>query len=507
MSTTRIVIAGGGIAGVPLAYALKAALHGRAEVIVVSDRTHFHFVPANPWLALGLREESEVAFALEPLLAGRKIDLQPQAMRTIQPEENRLVLADGTELPYDYLVLATGICPDWERVPGVEPGAGVHSVILPWEAAAAYGAYCQFLKRGGGPVVIAAAAGAAILGPVYEYAFLLDADLRRRGLRVRVPITLITPEPYPGHLGLDKPVVRDALEEALKTHAIGWIGNAAVQGCRGRLQFTTCTDVGKPIEHGADFAYAMIWPPFRGVAAVAQCTALCDEHGLVPVDDYQRSRTYANVFALGACTAKPALTRTPVPVGAPDAVYAVQQQVAIVSRNIVHCLHGEPLISARGEREQWLEDPGKRGAAYLSMPQMPLRDLDCLRSGQWVYKAERRFENNFINQILFGAGERGQVAALVRRLSSQPSRNPATVALGAHLPINDDTRRKLEALGQCLGVSGQELGRQLLERAVADAVSYLDPDSRQRVTDEVRAQRASEREAEQERVRFEGGAP
>ncbi|HET8701329.1 MAG TPA: hypothetical protein VFL97_06650 [Nitrococcus sp.] len=61
---------------------------------------------------------------------------------------------------------------------------------------------------------------------------------------------------------------------------------------------------------------------------------------------------------------------------------------------------------------------------------MPLRDLDWLRGGQWVYEAERRFKNDFINQILFGGGERGQVAALVRRLSSQPRHGPATSALG-----------------------------------------------------------------------------
>ncbi|HET8701328.1 MAG TPA: hypothetical protein VFL97_06645 [Nitrococcus sp.] len=68
-------------------------------------------------------------------------------------------------------------------------------------------------------------------------------------------------------------------------------------------------------------------------------------------------------------------------------------------------------------------------------------------------------------------------------------------------------RRELEVLARCLGIGGEELGRQLLGKAVTDAIFYLDPDSRQRVTDEVRAQRALEREAKQERVRYEGGVP
>jgi len=58
--------------------------------------------------------------------------------------------------------------------------------------------------------VIGAMQNSAIIGPVYEFAFLLDADLRYRNIRDRVPITLITPEPYVGHLGLGWKATRAA---------------------------------------------------------------------------------------------------------------------------------------------------------------------------------------------------------------------------------------------------------------------------------------------------------
>ncbi|MEJ2417322.1 MAG: hypothetical protein P8Y45_10410 [Exilibacterium sp.] len=38
--------------------------------------------------------------------------------------------------------------------------------------------------------------------PAYEYALILDAELRKRWMRDRVPITFATLEPYIGHLGL-----------------------------------------------------------------------------------------------------------------------------------------------------------------------------------------------------------------------------------------------------------------------------------------------------------------
>src|SRR6185312_6847532 len=206
----RVVIAGGGIAGVPLAYAVKEKLHGRAEVTLISDGPDFHFIPANP-----------------------KIALRVAALEEIDLEGSRLKLAGGASLAYDYLVIATGIRPDWNAIPGMTGNPRVHSVIRPSEAVAARGAYEAFLSRPG-PVVIASAPRVPTIGPMYEYAFLLDSDLRRRALRQRVPITLITPEPYPGHVGLDKPVAREELRHALKSQGIDWIGNSALRSCEGR---------------------------------------------------------------------------------------------------------------------------------------------------------------------------------------------------------------------------------------------------------------------------------
>lgn len=504
----QVVIAGGGIAGVPLAYGIKAKLHGRADVTVVSDSPDFHFVPANPWIALGLRSETDVTFALEPLLTARKIGLRVAALEEIDLQHSQLELAGGVRIDYHHLVLATGIRPDWAPLAGAADNPRVHSVIRPGEAVRAHAAYERFLAQPG-PVVIAAAPRVPTIGPVYEYAFLLDSDLRRRALRHRVPITLITPEPYPGHVGLDKPVAREELTQALKTQDIEWIGNAALTRCEGRhLSFEIHGSTPQPGARSVDFEYAMIWPPFRGVAAVERCSALSDADGLIRVDEYQRA--HANVFAVGACTAKPLLTRTPVPVGSPDAVYVIQQQVAVVADNIAHSLRGEPLNRASIEREQWIADMGKRGAAYLASPQMPLRNIQWLHQGRWVYEAKREFEDFFINEILFGAGQHGQVQALIQRLRSQRRRGAASAPdarLGSYIPLDLDTRRHIDALARELGIDPAAFSQQILGRAVAEALSCLDPRARERVNAALQAQLVGELEAQRERVRFEGGAP
>ncbi|MDE2447323.1 MAG: hypothetical protein KGO22_00020, partial [Gammaproteobacteria bacterium] len=79
--------------------------------------------------------------------------------------------------------------------------------------------------------------------------------------------------------------------------------------------------------------------------------------------------------------------------------------------------------------------------------------------------------------------------------------------LGPQMALGIDARRRLEVLARELGVDPQTFSQQLLERALAEALSCLDPQARERVNAELHTRLLSELEAERERVRFEGGAP
>jgi len=196
---THVVILGAGIAGVTAAYALKAQLGPRDEVTVVSDKPYFHFVPSNPWIAMGWRERADIAFPIAPYLESRGIKFIHSAVKQIHPELIQVDLENGDVLYYDALLIATGVTGMTDKIPGLADYT--HSVIHIDQAERALTAYREFVRHPG-PIVIGAAPGASILGPLYEYAFLIDADLKRRNIRERVSITLVTPEPWPGHLGL-----------------------------------------------------------------------------------------------------------------------------------------------------------------------------------------------------------------------------------------------------------------------------------------------------------------
>lgn len=481
---THVVILGAGIAGVSAAYALKAQLGPHDEVTVVSDKPYFHFVPSNPWIAMGWRERADVAFPIGPYLESRGIKFIHSGVTHIEPDVIQIDLENGDVLFYDALLIATGAAGDTDAVPGL--AEYTHSVMHIDQAERALAAYRDFVRHPG-PIVIGAAVGASVLGPLYEYAFLVDADLKRRNIRERVSITLVSPEPWPGHFGLGgEGASRGAVTAALADTRIGMICNArTVRVDRDILHIVELDAAGnEKRSHLLPYAYSVYWPAFGGVPGVRSATGLVNERGLMVVDEYLRNPDYPNVFALGACVAQPTVDKTPVTVGAPDSVYAISKAGEIVVQNILAHLGDAPLTSHVQQRAKWLTDMGSTGAAYLSEPQVPLRDINWMRQGRWVHQAKVDFEKYFVNKIrLQPAGPAPSSASRIAGVMSSVIAEtdgihaPMTVPSGGGKPLEirlpPDPCIELRALARSLGREPNVLAAELLAAAVSDAKSYL----------------------------------
>lgn len=483
---THVVILGAGIAGVSAAYALKAKLGPRDEVTVVSDKPYFHFVPSNPWVAMGWRERSDIAFPIGPYLESRGIKFIQSGVKRIQPDVIQVDLDNGDVLFYDTLLIATGATGMTEEVPGL--AEHTHSVIHIDEAERALAAYREFVRHPG-PIVVGAAPGASVLGPIYEYAFLVDADLKRRNIRERVSITLVTPEPWPGHLGLGgEGASRGAVTAALVDTRISVICNArTVRVDKDTIHIVELDAAGNEKQtHALPYAYSVYWPAFGGVPGVRNSPGLVNERGLVVVDEYLRNPDYPNVFALGACVAQPAVEKTPVPVGAPDSVYSITKAGEIVVQNILAQIGDAPLVSYVPQRAKWLTDMGRSGAAYLSEPQVPLRDINWMRQGRWVHQAKVDFEKYFVNKIRLQPADQApsaasRIASVMSRVLAEQggTQAPAPMAAPAgggkplEIRLPQDPCIELRALAKSLGREPNALAAELLAAAVSDAKSYL----------------------------------
>ncbi|MBK9360421.1 MAG: FAD-dependent oxidoreductase [Rubrivivax sp.] len=401
----HVVILGAGLGGMPAAYEMRAALGSEHRVTVVSAVDYFQFVPSNPWVAVGWRQREEVILQVAPLLARKGIDFVPRPVTKIDAEGSRLEFADREPLAYDYLVITTGPKLSFDEVPGAGPHGGhTHSVCTVDHAQRFWAEYQTFLQDPG-PVVIGAMPMASCFGPAYEMAFILDADLRKRKLRHKVPITFVTSEPYIGHLGLGG--VGDSksmLESELRGHDMKWITNAKTTRVEaGKLFVTQLDDLGQVFkEHEVPFKMAMMLPAFKGVDAVAAVANLCNPRGFVLIDDYQRSKAYKNIFSAGVCVAIPPVEVTPVPTGAPKTGYMIETMVSAIVHNIADELAGRTPCTKATWNAICLADMGDTGAAFVALPQIPPRNVNWFKKGKWVHLAKIAFEKYFMRKMKTG---------------------------------------------------------------------------------------------------------
>lgn len=513
---THVVILGAGIAGVPAAYALKSRLGPKDQVTVISDKDYFHFVPSNPWVAMGWRERTDIAFPIEPYLRERGIRFIHSRIKRILPDIIQIDLENGEPVFYDHLLIATGVEGNFTEVPGL--ARHTHSVLHVDQAEAAFDAYKAFVKTPG-PIVVGAVQGSSILGPVYEYAFLVDADLKRRNIRDRVPITLITPEPWPGHFGLGKlGTNREIVEAALADNDIRVICSArTLQVDKDTIHIAEVDSSGiDRAVHRIPYAYSVYWPSFQGVAGVRDASNLVNAKGLVEVDEFMRNRQFHNVFAVGTCVMHEHVDRSALGIGAPDSVYSIQNEVGTAVFNIIASIHGESLASNIPQRAKWLSDMGENGAAYLSGPQVPLRDIHWMRQGRWVHQAKVDFEKYFINKIrLRTTGQASSVSsgiahvmdhAIARQAAGgQPAMTTAAGAGHVELNLGHDTFFELRALARSVGQPANVFAANLLAAAVGDAKFYLGEngvDALEHARRELRIEALPER---QPGVEFHGG--
>lgn len=107
----RIVIIGGGFAGLTVARTLRRAA---AEVILI-DRRNFHcFQPLLYQIATGALSPANIAVPLRAMLAGQgNARVILGEVRDLDAAARVVVLADGARVPWDALVVASGAQTSW----------------------------------------------------------------------------------------------------------------------------------------------------------------------------------------------------------------------------------------------------------------------------------------------------------------------------------------------------------------------------------------------------------
>ena len=403
----KIAILGAGIGGIPMAFEMKELSRKEDEIIVISDSPTFHFVPSNPWVAVNWRKPSDLKVELAPVFKKKKITFVQKKASRVVPQENRVELADGSSVEYDFLVIATGPKLAFDEVEGLGPAGHTHSVCHV-DHAGPSGEFWKGFVQDPGPIVIGAVQGASCFGPAYEYLFIAETDLRRRNIRHQVKMTYVTSEPYIGHLGLGGVGdTKGLLERELRDKHIDWICNAKVDKIEaGKMTITEVDDTGAvKKQHELPFKHSMMLPAFKGVDAVFGIEGLTNPRGFILVDKHQRNPTFKNIYSVGVCIAIPPTGPTPVPTGTPKTGYMIESMVTATAHNIREELDGKEPTHEGSWNALCLADFGDKGIAFLAKPQIPPRNVQWSAGGRWVHWAKVMYEWYFLRKVRKGVSE------------------------------------------------------------------------------------------------------
>ena len=189
----RVVILGGGVGGTLtanlVARKLKARIaKGEAKVTVVDMTGKHTYQPGYMYIAMG-HERPERLVRSERSLLDKNVDLVVDLVQKIDVERSRVELASGEALHYDQLVIATGS----RIVP--ETMAGFDQEAHHFYTAAASAKLRKALDAFTGGKILIGIAGIPYKCPPapLEVAFLIESELRDRGLREKSEIQFLSP--------------------------------------------------------------------------------------------------------------------------------------------------------------------------------------------------------------------------------------------------------------------------------------------------------------------------
>ena len=274
MGPQRVVVLGGGFAGLETAFTLRHRLGDRIQISLVSDHKDFLFKPNTIYLPFG-GDERRLRIPLRR--PARRIDanLHIRRVEGVEPEAGRVLLADGSVLPYDHLVLATGAAMRPEEISGLAEHA--NTIWTPAQMHRLGSALTGLLRtaRSGRrqEVLFLVPPGNKCSGPLYEIVFMLETWTRRRGIRDRVDICYTTYEQ--GYIQAFGPRLNTLVREEFARRHIDGHTRAVVAKVGDREVW---------YEDGSSRAFDLLvtFPPYQ--AAVSYPSLPTDERGFLSCD-------------------------------------------------------------------------------------------------------------------------------------------------------------------------------------------------------------------------------
>jgi len=373
--STRVAILGAGFAGLSTIREIRKR-DPQVELTLVAPRAELHYLPGMVWIPSGLRKREDLVVPLDGFLERQRVKFLAAEVTGLA-DGGRAVKTSAGDLANDALVIATG-GRFIRKLPGIE------HAITPCEGIAAAEKIRDRLRELQGGTIAVGFAGnpnepsAMRGGPMFEFLFGIDQQLRREGRRERFELVFFNPSKEPGN--------------RLGPKAVGFLlAEMARRGIRTHLGHKMQRfEKDKVVTEGGEFAADLILfqPGMTGNAWFDATELPRSPGGLIQADAHCRVPGFERVYVAGDSGSFPG------PDWMPKQAHMADLQAAAAAANLLGDLAGRPSNETFKVELACIVDAVDRGTLIWRTPEKNLL-VPTTRLFHW---AKRGFEWNYLRQ-------------------------------------------------------------------------------------------------------------
>jgi sulfide:quinone oxidoreductase len=330
----NVLIIGGGTAGITVAASLSRRQAGKnLSIAIVEPNDSHYYQPAFTLVGAGISTLESTRRPMAQLIPAGVNWIRDKAA-TFDPDNNRLALASGDSLTYDYLIVCPGLTLDWSKIDGAEQALGANGVCSNYDPRhAQYSWQClQSLEPGAKALFTQAPLPFKCPGAPQKMAYLSADYLKKQGIADQCEVHFLTHAPGMFAVPLfAKELVKVAQRHKIDVHFQHNL--VAIDGANRKATFAVVGGEQEGTRVDMEFDMLHTTPPQSPPAEISN-SPLANDAGYVDLDQSTLRHThYGNVFGLGDAGSTPN-SKTAA---------AVRKQSPVVVRNLLKVIDGGSL--------------------------------------------------------------------------------------------------------------------------------------------------------------------
>jgi sulfide:quinone oxidoreductase len=300
MNKKRVVIVGAGTGGLSVLRNLRRKRSDIELTIIEPNQTHY-YQPLWTLIGAGILPFSKSAKNMADFIP-KDVNWIKDFVTKFDPENNTLITKDGTQVSYDFLVVAPGIQLDWKKIEGLEETLGKNGVCSNYsEENVEYTWKTMNSLKDGSALFTFPNTPIKCAGAPQKIMYLAEETFRNNSVRDQIKVEFVSAGG--AIFGIEK--YKKALQKVIKKRDIKEDYKLNLIAIDGHKKIATFENIETHEKVVKSFNMIHVSPPMSAPDFIKN-SPISNESGWVDVDKYSTQHNkFKNIFSIGDASSMP----------------------------------------------------------------------------------------------------------------------------------------------------------------------------------------------------------